>query len=155
MSFLSFLRQYGAREYGVTLGVAAVAGLALAVLINSGPGGGREPALLRTPPQEVAKTVATRPKVIKPAPVAKATARRTAVHRRRHAHRAVRRAVVTAAVPRARPERQASGPTTASTPPTTPTPVVQAPPAPKPSPAPVRKAAPKKSGGGIQFDDSG
>ena len=53
MSFLTFLRQYGAREYGVTLAVAAIAGLAVAVLINSAPGGGGEPALLRTAPQEV------------------------------------------------------------------------------------------------------
>ena len=49
MPILIFLRQYGWREYAVTLAVAAVAGLGIAVLINSAAGGGAgAPAVLKT-----------------------------------------------------------------------------------------------------------
>jgi hypothetical protein len=153
MPFLSFLRQYGAREYGVTLAVAAIAGLAVAVLINSAPGGHGEPALLRTAPQEVAKTIAAKPKVVKPLVKAKPAARHAPArrHRRHRKHSSVGAPAPSAApVVRAAPESQPSPRTTSPT--TTSEPVVQAPaPAPKPTP----KRAPKKSGGGIQFDDSG
>jgi len=39
MPILIFLRQYGLREYAVTLTVAALVGLGVAVLLNSAGGG--------------------------------------------------------------------------------------------------------------------
>jgi hypothetical protein len=156
MPFLSLLRQYGAREYGVTLAIAAIAGLAIAVLINSSSGGAGEPALLKTPQQEVAKTspAPAAPKVHKAVrkerPVSHRAAQR---HHRRH--RTHRSRAVPAPVPQPKQESEASTPaprTTPTTPTTKSVPVVRNP-APKPAPKSVPSRKP--SGGGIQFDDSG
>jgi hypothetical protein len=158
VSFLSFIRQYGAREYGVTLAIAAIAGLALAVLINSASGGAGDTALLRTAPEPAAKTSpapVTR-KVYKPVrktrPASKHSARHH--HRRHRAHRSSVARVVSPA-PVVQPTESGTSTTPTSTTPTTTTaaPVVRTPaaaPRPAPKPAPSRKG-----GGGIQFDDSG
>ena len=158
MSLLTFLRQYGAREYGVTLAVAAVAGLAVAVLINSVPGGGGAPALLKTAPQEVAKTIAVKPKVLEPVrDVKRAVHRAPARHHRRHHRHSAAAGPAPRVVPvvHTAPKPASSTRTEVSAP----APVVRAPAPtqnPAPAPKPVPKRAPsKKSGGGIQFDDSG
>jgi hypothetical protein len=43
MPILMFLRQYGLREYAITLGVAALAGIGIAVMINSAAGAPARP----------------------------------------------------------------------------------------------------------------
>jgi hypothetical protein len=163
MPVLIFLRQYGLREYAVTLACAAVVGLGIAVLINSAAGGAAgEPAILKTK-QELAdassRVLTTR--VYRPVAATKPIVRHRARHRaRRHARRphrstpapAPRVVAVRTPTPAPTPQRVVSTPV--STPAPKPTPVVHKPaPAPKPKPAP----APKKSGGGgsLQFDDSG
>ena len=151
MSFLSFIRQYGAREYGITLAIAALAGLVIAVLINSASGGAGEPALLKTTQEQVAKTspAAVAPKVYKPVRKTRpATHRRARRHHRRHRAR-VAPAVSSAPVVQPSQESNTSTPATPTTTTAAPAPVVRKPaPAPKPAPSP-------KGGGGIQFDDSG
>jgi hypothetical protein len=161
VSFLSFfIRQYGAREYGVTLAVAAIAGVVIAVLINSASGGAGQPALLKTAQEQVAKAspAPVAPRVSKPvAKTQPASHRKSRRHHRRHrAHRArVVPAIRTAPVVRPTEESNTPTPTTAPAPTTTPAPapVVRKPaPAPKPAPKTVPS---RKGGGGIQFDDSG
>jgi hypothetical protein len=161
VSLLSFLRQYGAREYGVTLAIAAIAGLVIALLINSASGGAGEPALLKTTTEEVAKTAPApaAPKGLTPVRKARPASHRTARrhHRRRRSHRSrlhrSRSMPVASAAPviRAHQEPVVSTQPTSATP--TPAPVVH--PAPAPKPVPPRKPSRKAGGGVIQFDDSG
>jgi hypothetical protein len=157
---LIFLRQYGLREYAITLAIAALVGLALAVLINSAAGGGAgSPTILKTK-QELAdassRVLTTR--VYKPVRQTRPAPAHHRVHqaRHRHVHRArpapapapvVHVVPVSAPASSPRPQPAVSKPAPAPAP----APVVHRP-APKPAPRP----APKPSGGGsVQFDDSG
>jgi hypothetical protein len=162
MPILMFLRQYGLREYAITLAIAAVAGLGIAVLINSAAGGSAgAPAVLKTK-QELAdassRVLTTR--VYKPAAEVK-PAPTPARHHRRHARRHVRSHPAPAPAPAPAPKpapklvavrTPAPAPQVVSRPAPRPAPVVHRPAAPAPKPKP----APKPSGGGsVQFDDSG
>jgi len=161
MPILMFLRQYGLREYAITLGVAALVGIGIAVMINSAAGGAGAPAVLKTK-QELAdassRVLTTR--VFKPVsesrPAPNPVVRHHRRHRTRHATPAPAPAprIVVAQAPAPKPKLQpvVSRPA--------PAPVVHTPaPAPvvhRPAPAPRPKPASKPSGGGsVQFDDSG
>ena len=163
MPILIFLRQYGLREYGITLAIAALAGLGIALLINSAAGGGTgAPALLKTK-QELAdassRVLTTR--VFKPVSQTRPTPKPVVHHRHRHRHRshaapaasAPAPRIVVAHAPAPKPTRlNVSNPTPAAvvhTP--APAPIVRAP-APAPRPKPASKP---KGGGSVQFDDSG
>jgi hypothetical protein len=164
MPILMFLRQYGLREYAITLGIAALAGLGIAVLINSAAGGSAgAPAVLKTK-QELAdassRVLTTR--VYKPAAKKVVPAPKPARHHRRHrVHRHVRSHPAPAPAPAPAPNPAPK--LVAVRAPTTPQVVSR--PAPRPAPAPVvhkpapkpaPKPKPKPSGGGsVQFDDSG
>ena len=156
MSILIFLRQYSLREYAITLSVAAIVGLGLAVLINAAGGGSAgAPAALKTKEQLTASTRVLPARVDKPL-VPKA--RPVVKHRRR-----VRRHTAPKVNPAPRPapaqklvatRTPAPQPVSTPAPKPKPAPVVNKPapaPAPKPKPAPTRKTG----GGGGQFDDSG
>jgi hypothetical protein len=156
---VAFLRNYGLREYGITLGIAAVCGLGVAAFLNASAGnvsGGA--ATLKTKAQidaQSSRILSTRvTKAVRAShPVRH---RRTHVHRqkRSHAkrHHAARTPAPSAPVPKLVAVR-----TPAPTPAPAPQPVKVV--APKPvvrAPAPKRASAPKKTGGGsLQFDDSG
>jgi hypothetical protein len=142
MPILMFLRQYGLREYAVILAIAAVAGLGIAVLINSTAGrSAGAPAVLKTK-QELAdassRVLTTR--VYKPVAKTRPAAKPA---RRHHARTPVQRS------------RPAPAPAPRLVAVRAPTPPVSTP-APQPAPAPKPKpATPKRSGGSVQFDDSG
>jgi hypothetical protein len=159
---LIFLRQFGLREYGITLAIAALVGLGIAVLINSAAGGGAgSPTLLKTK-QELAdassRVLTTRVykpvRQVRPAPVHR---RAHPVHRR-HVHRsrpAPAPAPVAPAVPVSAPASSPPTQPAVSKPVPAPAPVVRRP-VQRPAPRPAPKPAPKPSGGGsVQFDDSG
>ncbi len=159
MPLLILLRQYGLREYAITLAIAALAGLGVAVLINSAPGGAAGPPAVLKTKQELAdassRVLTTR--VFKPVSQTK-PAPKPAVHHRTRRHHRVHHAV---AAPRIAVAR-APAPTPALHPVSRPAPVVRKPapviqrPAPViRRPAPKPKPAPKPSGGSLQFDDSG
>jgi hypothetical protein len=161
MPILMFLRQYGLREYAITLAVAALAGLGIAVLINSAAGGAAgEPAVLKTKAELAVSSQTLPARVDRPVTVAKA--RPAVKHVRRH-HRA-RKVRHHVAAPAPAPART-SAPHLVAT--RTPAPQPVSTPAPKPAPAPVvhtpapapRPAPSRKTGGGGagtgQFDDSG
>jgi hypothetical protein len=149
MPILMFLRQYGLREYAVTLAIAAVAGLGIAVLINSTAGrSAGAPAVLKTR-QELAdassRVLTTR--VYKPGaetrPAAKPARRHQARKHVQTSHPAPAPApkLVAARTPAPQVSRPAPAPA----------PVIH-----RPAPAPTKPAGtPKPSGGSIQFDDSG
>jgi hypothetical protein len=157
MPILIFLRQYGLREYAVTLAIAAVAGLGIAVMINSAAGGAAgEPAVLKTK-QELAdassRVLTTR--VYKPVAETRPATRRPARRHRRHARRHRRSAPSPAArvVAVRAPAPEPAVTTPVSQPEPAPAPVVR-----KPAPAPAPKPTPSRKGGGggsVQFDDSG
>src|SRR2546423_304671 len=98
MPILIFLRQYGLREYAVTLTVAALVGLGIAMLLNSAAGG-RAGAPLTTKPEVASASPAVpAPKVVKPAAKAPSAAKARPAHRRHHVRRHhVRRSPVVAA----------------------------------------------------------
>src|SRR3954447_5978204 len=155
MPILIFLRQYGLREYAVTLAIAALAGLGVAVLINSAPGGATGPPAVLKTKQELAdassRVLTTR--VFKPVSQTKPAPKPAVHHRARRHHRVVtppRIAVVRAPVikptlqPVSRPAPVVQ----------TPAPVVQRP-APvirRPVSKPASKPSSKPSGGSVQFD---
>jgi hypothetical protein len=159
MPILIFLRQYGPREYLITLAVAALVGLGIAVLLNSASGGDPgAPALLKTKAQLAASSsrlltthVYKTPPAPAPAPVRHhARARRHHVRHVRHispapapvvASPAPKLVAVRTPTPVVRPVVRAPSPPR----------VIQRP-APRPRPAPAPK---RTSGGGLQFDDSG
>jgi hypothetical protein len=155
MPLLILLRRYGLREYAITLAIAALVGLGIAILINSSAGGGAgSPTLLKTK-QELAdassRVLTTRVykpvRQVRPAPVH----HRAHPTRHRHVHRsrpAPAPAPVAPAVPVSAP---ASSPRPqVSKPAPAPAPVVR-----RPAPKPAPKPASKPSGGSVQFDDSG
>jgi hypothetical protein len=160
MPILILLRQYGLREYAITLGVAALAGLGIAVLINSAAGGGAGPPALLKTKQELAdassRVLTTR--VFKPVSETRSAPKPVVRHRQRqHRHArsaptpspspAPRLVAVRAPAPTPQPQ-QVSRPA--------PAPVVHRPAPVYHRPAPAPKPASKPSGGGsTQFDDSG
>jgi hypothetical protein len=150
MPILIFLRQYGLREYAITLAVAAVVGLGIATLINAAPGGSAGPPAVLKTKQELAdassRVLTTR--VFKPVNQAKPIVHHPRPHRVHHVAAPPRIAVA------------APAPKPVTKPVTHPTPVVQRPAPVVRQPAPVvhrpaPKPAPKPSGGSVQFDDSG
>jgi hypothetical protein len=156
MPILMLLRQYGLREYGITLAVAALVGLGLAVLINVAAGGSAgAPAVLKTKEQLGASSRMLPARVNHPT----ATARPAATHHARRRHHARKPDRAPAPAPAPAPTRTSAphlvaqrtpAPQPVSTPAPKPAPVVQKP-APAPDPAPSRKTG----GGTGQFDDSG
>jgi hypothetical protein len=162
MPILMLLRQYGLREYAVTLAVAAIAGLGIAVLINSAAGGGAgAPTALKTKEQLAASSRTLPARVDRPVNTVKA---RPAAKRHVRRHRAPK--VHHAPAPAPSPTRTSAPHLVAvRTPAPQPSVTPVSTPAPKPAPAPVvHKPAPKpapshKTGGGGggtgQFDDSG
>ena len=156
MPVLSFLRQYGAREYAVMLAIAAIAGLGIAVLINSASGGAAgAPAVLKIK-QAVAQPPTPAPRAFKPVSRARPATHRKARRHPRHVRRSHRlRRVVPA--PRPAPVTQTTQEPKVSTPVSSPSPApAPAPVVRRPAPAPKHAPAPSpKGGGGIQFDDSG
>jgi hypothetical protein len=158
MPILMLLRQYGLREYAITLAVAAVAGLGIAVLINAAAGGAAgEPTVLKTKAQLAASSRTLPARVDRPVSTAKAPpAAKHHVRRRHHARTphhapAPAPAPTRASVPQLVAQRTPA-PQPVSTPAPKPAPVVHKP-APAPKPTPSRKSG---GGGGTgQFDDSG
>jgi hypothetical protein len=158
MPILIFLRQYGLREYAVTLTVAALVGLGIALLLNSAAGGAGATGELKTK-HELSVVSSAPPTTAVTKPVAKAASAAPAHPARKRAHRA-RPHHVSASQPAPVPA-PASGqrlvaartpaPQPTSTPAPKPAPVVHQP-APKPKPAPAHK---RSGGGSGQFDDSG
>ena len=154
------LRQYGIREYAVTLAVAAIAGLGIAVMLNAAAGGSAgAPTALKTKEQLAASSRALPARVDRPVSAVK-TAPAAKHHARRHHARKPHRAATPAPSPaptRAPEQHLVAVRTPAPQPVSTPTPK----PAPAPvvhKPAPAPKPAPSKNsggGGGGQFDDSG
>jgi outer membrane biosynthesis protein TonB len=163
MPILMFLRQYGLREYAITLAVAAIAGLGIAVLINSAAGGrAGAPAVLKTK-AELAASSHTLPARVDH-PVTTPVKARPAVKHHVRRHRRVRKVHHVARPAPAPAPTRTSAPHLVAV--RTPAPSPVSTPAPKPAPAPVvRKPAPApkpapshKTGGGGgtgQFDDSG
>jgi hypothetical protein len=162
MPILIFFRQYGLREYAITLTVAALVGLGIALLLNSAAGGAGATGELQTK-HELSVVSSAPPETTVTKPLAKAAAA-PAHPARKRVHRAPRhhvRASHPAPAPAPAPEQHLVA---TRTPTSTPAPQHFAPaPAPKPAPvvhqpAPKPKPAPthKRSGGGSgQFDDSG
>jgi hypothetical protein len=156
MPILIFLRQYGLREYAITLAIAALAGLGVATLINSAPGGAAGPPAVLKTKQELAdassRVLTTR--VFRPVSQTEPAPKPAVHHRARHHHRVVtQHRIVVAAAP-------APAPKPTLQPVSRPAPVVQkrAPVVQRPAPVirrPAPKPAPKPSGGSVQFDDSG
>jgi hypothetical protein len=139
----------------VTLAVAAIAGLGIAVMLNAAAGGSAgAPAALKTKEQLAASSRALPARVdhpvstVKAAPAAKRHARR---HHARKSHRAATPAPSPA--PTRAPEQHLVAVRTPA-----PQPVSQPAPAPvvhKPAPAPKPAPSGKSGGGDAQFDDSG
>jgi hypothetical protein len=160
MPILIFFRQYGLREYAITLTVAALVGLGIALLLNSAAGGAGATGELQTK-HELSVVSSAPPETTVTKPLAKAAAA-PAHPARKRAHRAPRHHVrASHPAPAPAPEQHLVA---TRTPAPTPAPQHFAPaPAPKPAPvvhqpAPKPKPAPthKRSGGGSgQFDDSG
>jgi hypothetical protein len=156
MPVLMFLRQYGLREYAITLTVAALVGLGVAVLLNSASGGGAETPselTLRAKPQAApsaervaAVTPLRKPRAAKPVSTSHKPVRKQRVRQRS----APAPAPKPAAAPAPADHLVASNtpePQQTYTPPPAPKPApVVSKPAPKPAPKPV---------GSPQFDDSG
>jgi hypothetical protein len=162
MPILMLLRQYGLREYAITLAVAAIAGLGIAVLINSAAGGGAgEPAVLKTKAELAASSHTLPARVDRPA-AAPVKARPAVKHHVRRHRRARKVHHVARPAPAPAPTRTSAphlvavrtpAPSPVSTPAPKPAPVVHKP-APAPKPAPSHKTG--GGGGGTgQFDDSG
>jgi hypothetical protein len=166
MPILIFLRRYGIREYGITLTVAAIAGLGLAAMLNSTSGGDSGEALLKPKTATVAQkavadsapAIARETRIARPVATTRHRTRKHAHRHRRHGHARRHSApapapspapaqtqLVVQRTPAPQPQRQAA-------PKPAPAPVVHTP-APKPVSKPT--AAPKPSGGSVQFDDSG
>ena len=145
---IAFLRQYGPREYLLTLSLAGLCGLGVAALINASAGdvaGGQ--ALLKTKAQiEANDSQLLTTRVYKPARVSHPK-------RRQVRHRAAQQSFVRRAA--------AAQLVAARTPVPSPAPAVVQRVAPQPAPKPAPKPAPapkhKRSGGGgsLQFDESG
>jgi hypothetical protein len=162
MPILIFFRQYGLREYAVTLTVAALVGLGIALLLNSAAGGAGSTGELTTK-HELSVVSSAPPATTVTKPVAKADSAGTALPAPKHVHRpslptaapaSAQRLIATRTPTPQRTSTPGPAPQRTSTPAPRPkpAPVVQTP-APTPQPAP----APKKRSGGRsgQFDDSG
>ena len=155
-----FLRQYGLREYAITLTVAALVGLGIAVLLNSAAGGGAEtPSELTLRVESKAVPAAERVAAVSPLRKPRAAAKGApARHKRVRKHRA-RPQAAPAPAPAPKPAPTSEHLVAANTPPPQPTYTPEPAPRPapavsKPAPTPAPAAAPKPSGGG-HFDDSG
>jgi outer membrane biosynthesis protein TonB len=161
MPILIFLRQYGLREYAITLIVAALVGLGIALLLNSAAGGAGNTGELTTK-HELSVVSSAPPAIRVTKPVAKAVSAARAHAARKPVHHARRHRASHPAPAPISPQRlvatrtpapaPAPKPTFTPAPAPKPAPVVHKP-ASKPKPAPAPK---KRSGGGSgQFDDSG
>jgi hypothetical protein len=152
MPILIFLRQYGLREYAVTLTVAALVGLGIALLLNSAAGGAGSTGELTTK-HELSVVSSAPPTTTVTKPVAKADSAATVHPARKRVHRASLPTAAPASAQRLIATRTPTPqPTSTPAPTPKPAPVVQKQ-APTPQPAP----SPKKRNGGRsgQFDDSG
>jgi hypothetical protein len=164
MPILIFLRQYGLREYAITLIVAALVGLGIALLLNSAAGGAGNTGELTTKHElSVVSSAPPATRVTKPVAKAASAARARPAHKRVHharRHRVSHPApapvqhLVAARKPTPAPAPQ---PTFTPAPAPRPAPVVHKPAPVVHKPAPAPKPAPKKhsSSGSGQFDDSG
>ena len=141
---MMLLRQYGLREYGLTLTIAAVVGLGVAVLLNTAAGGGAgEPNELTLRPKEAAVSKAA-PGLALYKPARKAVP----VHPAKKVRKKAARRPAPAPAPKPAPAPVSEDLVAARTPAPTYTP------APDPAPAPKPAPASRPSGSG-QFDDSG
>jgi hypothetical protein len=153
------LRNYGLREYGLTLSIAVVCGLGLAALLNASAGGKGGEATLKTKAQiasQSSRLFTTR--VAQPVRVAHPVRRHHVHHARHRHHRSHARRHYAAPTPApatqlvsVRTPKPSPAPKPAPVKYVAPKPIVRAP-APRPAPKPAPK---KPSGGGLQFDDSG